>query len=673
MLTTRGWWYALMALALVSLGGLMPPRGHVSLALIGLTLLLWLIGQWLLFAIRAHRVTHGLMLERELRDERGRVDNLWAHRSFEVRLTVRVSGWLSLPYVLLTDRVPAGIEQAEGKTEWEGEIAPGRPADLTYRIHCGGVGRVRFEGVKVQMADLQGLFYHVAFLPVPLVCRVLPPLVDAGGHWPASKRHNLLPPPGVHRHRRAGSGGELLDLRDYMPGDPPKMIAWKVSARRDRLITKEFESEVPVRCTLFVDTSNSVRLGPPGKNALSRQVEIAAAVAQATVGARDLIGLCLFDEEAPTYVRPARTPQHLIQLLNQMADAAGLAPAEGRANVEHILPAAYAFTQEVYPHLLRGEVNAFPFWLPWLFPTAHHTLRRPRRGDFLYSQMRLLLLLYAILGGMITATGVVVLIWLANQFVSGSSFGGTLAWGIIACHLLAVILLVFTFVRAPGRLLFPQRRRHYRWRKHLAAILSVRYGLAPAGLPAMLEDQEMFAVYLQRFLGEHQVPYALPMYDAKGRYLFAAPRKVEVLAKALLRAVALSHDNELFVLLADLLELRDDLGPLLRAVKVAVARHHQVMVVCPWPPGVPAPEKQERSSVIPLAHAPLRSEAAAEISLTDLLQQATTLRFHEAFHRLRRSFARVGVSVICAQDKDPAALIVERLDRLRTMRSMPRR
>ena len=31
------------------------------------------------------------------------------------------------------------------------------------------------------------------------------------------------------------SGSELLDLRDYIPGDAPKMIAWKASARRDRL------------------------------------------------------------------------------------------------------------------------------------------------------------------------------------------------------------------------------------------------------------------------------------------------------------------------------------------------------------------------------------------------------------------------------------------------------
>ena len=33
--------------------------------------------------------------------------------------------------------------------------------------------------------------------------------------------------------------------------------------------------------------------------------------------------------------------------------------------------------------------------------------------------------------------------------------------------------------------------------------------------------------------------------------------------------------------------------PASRAVKVAVARHHQVMLVLPWPKGVPLPEKDD--------------------------------------------------------------------------------
>src|SRR6185436_17567374 len=127
-------------------------------------------------------------------------------------------------------------------------------------------------------SDVQGFFTQTAFVRQVETFRVLPALAEEPGTLPLKKNHNLLPLLGTHRHLRPGSGSELLDLRDYLPGDPPKMIAWKASARRDRLMTKEFESEVPVRCTLFVDVSSSVRVGPPGANALARVIAIASAV-----------------------------------------------------------------------------------------------------------------------------------------------------------------------------------------------------------------------------------------------------------------------------------------------------------------------------------------------------------------------------------------------------------
>src|SRR5205823_4684245 len=161
----------------------------------------------------------------------------------------------------------------------------------------------------------------------------LPVLSDDLEHPLLRKRINLLPPPGMHRLLHPGSGSDLLDLRDYLPGDPPKTIAWKISARRERLITKEYESEVPVRCTLFVDTSSSVRLGLPGRNGLSRLAEISAAVAQANSSMRDLTGLCLFDEHATKLMRPGRTARHLAEIMSELADAADLPPTRGLADI----------------------------------------------------------------------------------------------------------------------------------------------------------------------------------------------------------------------------------------------------------------------------------------------------------------------------------------------------
>jgi uncharacterized protein (DUF58 family) len=662
MLTSRGWLFLIPAILLVVGAGLLPPSGHPTLLAVGLTLLLWFMGQWLVFAIRVRAAVARLTVEREVHDERGPVDSLWARRSFQVRGRLRVDGLIGLPYVLAVDHVPFGVEAAEGNTRFEGEVRPGRPVEFKYRVYCPATGQIRFEGIRVQVADLQGFFYHVAFVSDARSYRVMPMLVDAEGRGPTRKRHNLLPPPGVHRLRRPGTGSELLDLRDYLPGDPPKMIAWKVSARRDRLITKEFESEVPVRCTLFVDTSNSVRLGPPGQNALSRQVDIAAAVAQATVGARDLIGLCIFDEETASELRPARTRQHLSEVLNRLADAAGLAPAQGKAPIDGLVPAAYAFAEEVYPHLLRKEINAFPFWLAWLKPRASFTIRHPTASDRLNRWLPLWLALYVLVACNLWCAG---LVYLASQ-LAWRDFGGSMS---VVFFLLCGFIMAFVLTRVGSVLLFPRQRRLLRWRKQLAALLSVRHGLAPGGLGLLLEDDDLFSLHLQRFLAEHHVPCTLPLFDRKGRYLFAAPAKVEVLARHLTRAVARSHDNELFVLLVDLLEIPEHLGPLFRAVKVALGRHHQVMVVCPWPPGMPPPPRRAGrplSALVPVAPA-----AGQIVALAELLRQATTLRFQEAFHRLRRGFARLNVPVLCAQHEDPAALIVERLDRLRTVRSGP--
>jgi hypothetical protein len=50
------------------------------------------------------------------------------------------------------------------------------------------------------------------------------------------------------------------------------------------------------------------------------------------------------------------------------------------------------------------------------------------------------------------------------------------------------------------------------------------------------------------------------------------------------------------------------------------------------------------------------------------LHRSQRQRFHAAYHRLRRTFARLGVSLVCAASDEPVALILNRLDRLRSLR-----
>jgi uncharacterized protein (DUF58 family) len=664
MLTSRAWWFLVVDFSLLALGLFDQRR---TLALIGFTLLFWFLAEWLTFSMRAVFAAPSLRLRREIGDERGKVDALWAGHIFAVRLHIRLTSELGLPYVQLIDAAPLGVEVTRGTIERSGPLYGEQAVTLQYSIRCGGAGRVRFEGLAVRLCDLQGFFFHETFIASPVSYRVLPPLADAKGHRPSVKRDNLLPSPGVHRHLWPGSGSELLDLRDYLPGDPPKTIAWKVSARRDRLITKEFESEVPLRCTFFVDSGHGVRLGPPGRNALARLVEIAATAAQAAAGARDLTGLCVFDDDRLTItMRPARGPRHLVDFLNRLADAADLAPATSTTRPVTLLPIAYGLAQRVYPNLLRQELNRVPFWLPflWQFPASDRDRPLPSRVfRWIY-----------IVCGFAPLVSSALFVFLFSDFFAplAEVFLPLPEWSLLAvlCALTAsggilyYAALNFFFPLMP-LLLSIRRRNLARWRKRLAALLALQHDLGPGGCARLLEDDEQMSLHLQRFLALHHVPFPIPLYGGDGRYLFAAPRKIDVLASALVRSVGKGRDNELFVLLVDLLEQSDRLDPLLRAVKVAVARHHLVMVVCAWPPGVPAPPSSRAQDVA--------FAQPVERSLLDLVHDANVTRLHRAFHNLRQSFTRLGVPVVCADVGDPVRLILDRLDHLRYMGTGRRR
>jgi uncharacterized protein (DUF58 family) len=618
MITARGWWFLLAVLVLLAVGVC---AGLPALALVTLTLLIWFLSALLRFHFRLRLLNGKLRIGREIRDERGPVESLWDQRTFLVQAELHNESLLPTLYLRLTDRLPFGVKRVAGGLETDGVVRGQGKLAVSYHIHCEAPGQARFEGLQVQFADVQGFFYARQFLRAPRTYRVLPALADIRGHVPTVKRLNLLPLLGSHRHRRPGSGSELLDLRDYMPGDPPKTIAWKVSARRDRLITKVFESEVPLRCTFFVDTSYSVRVGSIGHNALSQLVELAAALCQAAAGSRDLPGLCLFDDEGVrTYLRPARSARHVVQIMNRLAEAAILSPTSGEVTVDALLPLAYSFAEEVYPDLLARELNHCPWWLPWWAPRAPATIPVvPLRARSWSAWPGVLWRRF----------------WRRCWLVWGQRFGARLSG---------------------------YERRRYRWRKLLAAVLAVRHSLGPGGLSYLMENDQPFVMHMQQFLAEHQVPYMPPLFGLRGEYLYAARGKVDVLARTLLQAIARGKDNELYVLLVDVLELENDLAPLVHAIKVGMARHHQIMVVCPWPPGIAPPDEKHLHQ---LEDRLADGRARNMVELRSFLEQLTTLRLQRAYFKLRRTFGKVGVTVLCATQSDSTQLVLNRLDQLR--------
>jgi uncharacterized protein (DUF58 family) len=646
MLTARGVWFLIVA-GVVAFWSVWVAYYGGFAGLFALTILLWFIFEWAWFLARTTAASGRISVERRLVQNDREQPNLWAkvEATIRVRLALKPGG-LSLPFVAAADKLPVGMGVTGGERRLVGRLAADQPIDIVYQLHPVAPGLVKFEGVELRFADYCGFFYRRVFLRVPTEYLVLPTLADEEGGQRATKRLNSLPPPGIHRLRRPGGGSELLDLREYRPGDPPKMIAWKASARRDTLITKEFENDVPVRCVFFLDASNAMRLGDPGNTPLARAAGVGAAVAQAASANRDIVGLTVFDEKEFKGMKPARTQVHQMQMLRLFAETAGRLPELGTTDVPTLTKFAHSLAVEMYPELLEKRVNSRPlglFWMPLFDSRARFVLLLP-----------VLWYAYVFLGG-----GLNTVFGLARNIIRPGNPADIIWFFVFALFifLLPVPLTALFWFIFGIRGIFPPRSTALSQRKQLAALFASLDGDTPAAIERYISDDEFFAARADRFLIAHRVQPTPQMYDAQGNYRFLGKEKVDVLANTIVRSVGTARDNELYVVLADLVELNGHLDRLLAAVRAARARHHQVLVLLPWPSDVPSPHDPRK-----------KPDRSKRLTVTKLVEDALIDGYLGRFDAVRSALVKAGANVFRFDEDDPVQLILQRLEQIRGAR-----
>jgi len=120
---------------------------------------------------------------------------------------------------------------------------------------------------------------------------------------------------GRHRSAARGTSTEFRDYRQYVPGDDPKMVDWKVYARTDRHYLRTFIQETNMDCHLFLDSSASMGFGQPVSK-LEYASFFTAALCYLVIRNTDRVSLQLFDEQIRQFVPPGSTRRHLQNLMH---------------------------------------------------------------------------------------------------------------------------------------------------------------------------------------------------------------------------------------------------------------------------------------------------------------------------------------------------------------------
>lgn len=149
---------------------------------------------------------------------------------------------------------------------------------------------------------------------------------------------------GLHRSPRKGFSVEFADYRPYQSGDDLRFVDWKIAARSDRWVVRQFEEETNLRATIVLDVSRSMAwsgaqlrpLGnvvPAGRLTKLAYAEIlTASLALLLLRQRDAVGLVRFDERVRSAVPPRARKGHWRRVLAALDDpGAGLASSAPEA------------------------------------------------------------------------------------------------------------------------------------------------------------------------------------------------------------------------------------------------------------------------------------------------------------------------------------------------------
>ncbi len=138
---------------------------------------------------------------------------------------------------------------------------------------------------------------------------------------------------GHHRSPHRGSSVEFAQHRPYSPGDELRAIDWRVFARSERLVVKEYIEETNLSCNILLDASESMGFGSLAHTKLDYARWGAAALSHLILGQRDTAGLVVFDASERAKVPPGNgTPQE-VAILRTLEEA----EPQGETHVGEVL------------------------------------------------------------------------------------------------------------------------------------------------------------------------------------------------------------------------------------------------------------------------------------------------------------------------------------------------
>ena len=179
-------------------------------------------------------------------------------------------------------------------------VVPPAGATLSVTAIPRRLGQQIWPPLRARVAGPLGLAWWTRPLPAQFTLSVAPDLLRddaerAGAASTGTRARSLL-----------GAGGEVLQLREYRPGDPQHVIDWKATARSNRLVSRDFSEDQHLEIVLAIDAGRASALRAGDLDRFGHYANIASRFAEHAVAHDDQVGLVVFADRPLGSIAPGR-------------------------------------------------------------------------------------------------------------------------------------------------------------------------------------------------------------------------------------------------------------------------------------------------------------------------------------------------------------------------------
>jgi len=192
-------------------------------------------------------------------------------------------------------------------------------AALVYGLTAPKRGRFEFGQIIVRYPSAWNLVWCQTRVGEPISVKVYPNMRRAReAELKALGTRSLIA--ARRKSQWRGEGRDFESMREYVRGDEMRHISWTATARKGKLVTRQYQMERDQTIMIALDAGRLMTARIENESKLDLAVHAALALMSAAARAGDNAGLAVFGRRIKAYLAPKRGAEHLDAALEALHD-----------------------------------------------------------------------------------------------------------------------------------------------------------------------------------------------------------------------------------------------------------------------------------------------------------------------------------------------------------------